>query len=134
MHEEKREFAYVPGLFGEGVLEELRGHGKEYMRLMSYYASAMLEIETKFKVLSIEFNGKFDRNPIESIKTRLKTPQSIIEKMNRIGKPVNVESIEKELIAGTPIDEIPIQEKSKYTQSMLLDGIKAALSKAVVEE
>ena len=105
MHEEKREFAYVPGLFGEGVLEELRGHGKEYMRLMSYYASAMLEIETKFKVLSIEFNGKFDRNPIESIKTRLKTPQSIIEKMNRIGKPVNVESIEKELsdIAGVRV-------------------------------
>ena len=46
----------------------------------------------------------------------------------------SLESIEKELIAGTPIDEIPIQEKSKYTQSMLLDGIKAALSKAVVEE
>ena len=87
------------------MLEELRGHGKEYMRLMSYYASAMLEIETKFKVLSIEFNGKFDRNPIESIKTRLKTPKSIIEKMNRIGKPLTVESIEKELsdVAGVRV-------------------------------
>ena len=105
MHEEKREFSYVPGLFGDDVLEELRGHGKEYMRLMSYYASAMLEIETKFKVLSIEFNGKFDRNPIESIKTRLKAPKSIIEKMNRIGKPLTVESIEKELsdVAGVRV-------------------------------
>ena len=46
----------------------------------------------------------------------------------------SLESIEKELIAGTPIDEIPVQEKSKFTQSMLIDGIKAALTKAVPEE
>ena len=46
----------------------------------------MLEVETKFKVLSIEFNGRFDRNPIETIKTRLKTPKSVMEKMERIGK------------------------------------------------
>ena len=46
----------------------------------------------------------------------------------------SLEGIEKELIAGTPIDEIPVQEKSKFTQSMLIDGIKAALNKAVPEE
>lgn len=46
----------------------------------------------------------------------------------------SLEGIEKELIAGTPIDEIPVQEKSKFTQSMLIDGIKAALDKAVPEE
>ena len=31
---------------------------------MSYYSSAMLEVETKFKVLNIEFSNKFDPNPI----------------------------------------------------------------------
>lgn len=39
-------------------------------------------------------------------------------------------SIEEALIAGTPIDEIQLTEKSKYTQTMLLDGIKQALDKA----
>ena len=59
MHEEKQEFSYVPGLFGEGVLEELRGHGKEYMRLMSYYASAMLEIQSSARRLLLRFPLRF---------------------------------------------------------------------------
>lgn len=42
----------------------------------------------------------------------------------------SLEFIEEQLIAGTPIDQITISEKSKYTQEMLLDGIKNALSKA----
>ncbi|MBP3656861.1 MAG: GTP pyrophosphokinase family protein [Clostridia bacterium] len=103
--QEIRRVAYAPGLIAEGVYDQLRGQEKEYMRLMSYYASAMLEMETKFKVLSIEFNGRFARNPIESIKTRMKTPGSIFEKMNRIGVPITVENIERELsdVAGVRV-------------------------------
>ena len=67
--------------------------------------SAMLEVETKFKVLNIEFSNKFDRNPIESIETRLKKPRSIYEKMNRLGLPISVDAIEKNLndIAGVRV-------------------------------
>ena len=103
--QESKEVTFAPGLMADGILSEIRDLGKEYMRLMSYYSSAMLEIETKFKVLSIEFNGKFDRNPIESIKTRLKSPKSIIEKMGRIGVPVSAANIERELsdVAGVRI-------------------------------
>ena len=102
---ESREITFAPGMSDGALFEQIRHQGKEYVRLMSCYSAAMLEVETKFKVLSIEFNGKFDRNPIESIKTRLKTPKSVIEKMNRIGKPVTVESIEKELsdVAGVRV-------------------------------
>jgi len=102
---ESREITFAPGLNDGALFEQIRHQGKEYVRLMSYYSAAMLEVETKFKVLSIEFNGKFDRNPIETIKTRLKTPKSVIEKMNRISKPVTVESIEKELsdVAGVRV-------------------------------
>ena len=103
--QETREVTFAPGLLTEDVFSELKNLGKEYMRLMSYYSSAMLEIETKFKVLNIEFNGKFDRNPIDSIKTRLKTPKSIIEKMDRIGVPLSVENIEHKLsdVAGVRV-------------------------------
>ena len=105
MQLEKNVFTYAPGIETEIDLDEIRALGKDYIRLMSYYSAAMLEIETKFKVLSIEFNGKFDRNPIETIKTRIKTPMSVVEKMNRLGKPVTVQSIEQSLsdIAGVRV-------------------------------
>ncbi len=40
-------------------------------------------------------------------------------------------TIEEELKKGTDIDSIPISEKSKYTQTLLIDGVKAALDKAL---
>lgn len=103
--QENKEVTFAPGLIPSEVFEGLKVQGKDYMRLMSYYSAAMLEVETKFKVLNIEFNGKFDRNPIETIKTRLKKPQSIIEKMNRLGVPVTMESVERELsdVAGVRV-------------------------------
>lgn len=103
--QEEREITYAPGLRYDMLMSEMGHRAKDYMRLMSYYSSAMLEVETKFKVLNIEFNGKFDRNPIETIKTRLKAPRSIIEKMNRIGVPLSPENIERELsdVAGVRV-------------------------------
>ena len=103
--QERKEVAFAPDLIPEDILTELANQSKEYISLMSRYQAAMLEMETKFKVLSIEFNGKFDRNPIEAIKTRLKSPKSIREKMNRIGVPMTVESVERELsdVAGVRV-------------------------------
>lgn len=45
----------------------------------------MMEVETKLKVLNAEFSLQYDRNPFETIKTRLKSPVSIIKKLNRKG-------------------------------------------------
>lgn len=39
-------------------------------------------------------------------------------------------SIEEQLKQGTSIDDIPLSEKSKYTESLLIEGIKSALAKA----
>lgn len=39
-------------------------------------------------------------------------------------------SIEDQLKQGTSIDDIPLSEKSKYTESLLIDSIKSALAKA----
>lgn len=74
----------------------------EFARLMTYYRCAMMEIETKFKVLNEEFSLRFDRQPINSITTRLKNPLSIQEKLVHKGLPLSLESIERDLhdIAG----------------------------------
>jgi len=81
---------------------ETEKQSKEFIKLMSYYKCAMMEIETKFNVLNVEYSLVHDRNPISSIKTRLKKPQSIREKLERKGLEVSVANMEKSLadIAG----------------------------------
>lgn len=79
-----------------------------YMRvqeLMAYYRCAILEVETKFRVLNEQFSLQHERNPIEGIKSRLKSWDSILEKMHRKNLPLSVESIEKELfdVAGVRV-------------------------------
>ena len=74
----------------------------EFARLMTYYKCAMMEIETKFNVLNEEYSLTFDRNPISSIKSRLKSPLSIKDKLNRKNLPVTFQSVEENIcdVAG----------------------------------
>jgi putative GTP pyrophosphokinase len=76
-----------------------------YNELMAYYKCAMMEVETKFRVLNEEFSLKYDRNPISAIKTRLKTTKSIVEKLNRYNFPISPESVEENLndVAGVRV-------------------------------
>ena len=60
---------------------EFRKNFENAKRIMTYYHCAMLETETKFKVLNYQFSLEQERNPIESIKTRLKSFDSITEKL-----------------------------------------------------
>ena len=65
-----------------------------------------MEVETKFRVLNEQFSLAHDRNPIESIKTRVKSLESITEKLNRRNlSALNAEYIEENLtdIAGIRI-------------------------------
>ncbi len=76
-----------------------------WRELMAYYRCAMMEVETKFKVLNEQFSLLYDRNPIEAIKSRMKTMESIAEKMERKGFPFTIESLEKQMhdVAGVRI-------------------------------
>lgn len=92
----------VTEMIGSEKLVEMRESGRKLKRLMSYYRCAILEVETKFKVLNEQFSLEHERNPIDSIKSRLKSPESIIEKLNRKNLPQNIASIEENLydVAG----------------------------------
>ncbi len=76
-----------------------------YKELMSRYQCAIMEIETKFKVLNEEFSLQYDRNPIESIKTRLKSQESIFRKLRIKNLPISLASIEENIfdIAGVRV-------------------------------
>lgn len=76
-----------------------------YRELMSFFSCAMMEVETKFRVLSEDMSISFDRNPIETIHTRLKSPESVMKKLSRRGLPLAIRSIEENLhdIAGVRV-------------------------------
>lgn len=73
--------------------------------LMSCYRCAIMEIETKFRVLDERFSLTHDRNPIDDIQSRLKSPESIRDKLLRKNLPFTLEAIEEHLfdIAGIRI-------------------------------
>lgn len=91
--------------FSDSELEEILRTGHEFRKLMSYYKCAMMEVETKFRVLNENMSYEYDRNPIETIKTRLKKPESILEKMKRRDVPFDPKAIEKNIfdIAGVRV-------------------------------
>ena len=61
----------------EMPLDRIVEETKEFQKLMTYYQCAIMEIETKFNVLNAEYSLQHDRNPINSVKSRLKSPVSI---------------------------------------------------------
>lgn len=69
------------------------------------YKCALMEVETKFNVLNSQLSLKYDTNPIESIKTRIKSFESIIGKVERYGLDPSLESIEEHMndIAGARV-------------------------------
>ena len=87
------------------VQDVLRTFTARYKELMAYYRCAMMEVETKFRVLSENFSLEDDRNPIEAIKTRMKSPESIRNKLESRNLPITIESIEKNLndVAGVRV-------------------------------
>ena len=76
-----------------------------FNNLMMQYRCAIMEVETKFKVLNEEFSQEYNRNPFESMSTRLKSPESIFEKLLRKGYPISVKNVEKHLadVAGVRV-------------------------------
>ena len=86
-------------------MQEFRNLILEARSLMGRYRCAVMEVETKFKVLNEELSLLNDHNPIESIKSRLKTPDSIYGKLKRKNLPMTLEAIERNLfdIAGVRV-------------------------------
>ena len=66
---------------------------KQFRELMMMYTCAIREVKTKLEVLNDDLAVRYQRNPIQMIKSRVKKPMSILEKLQRRGHPISVESI-----------------------------------------
>lgn len=95
----------IPNETKEKIIELFKENTLPVERLFANYRCAIMEVETKFKVLNEEFSLIYDGNPIESIKSRIKSNESILKKIIRKDLPLDLESIEENLedIAGVRV-------------------------------
>ena len=77
----------------------------EFIELTHLYESAVETVKTQLNIYDSEFSIKFKRNPIHSIESRVKSPQSIIEKLQRKGLTPSAKSAQANLmdIAGVRV-------------------------------
>ena len=77
----------------------------QFQQIMMVYESAIKQIETKLDILNKESKVNRKRNPIETVKSRIKTPDSIAKKLEKKGFPVTFESMMTNLndIAGVRV-------------------------------
>lgn len=112
----------ISDFFNENSLSKVQEDFEKLKAIMSCYQCAILEIETKFKVLNEQFSLNHERNPIESIKTRMKSAESIREKLLRKNLPFQFDSLDTLYdIAGVRVicsfvDDIYMLEKCLLKQ------------------
>ena len=129
----------------EEILEALKENMKLCKKLMTYYSCALLEIETKCKVLNQQFSLEQEHNPIETIKTRLKSTESILEKLHRKNLPMDMAAVEENLydVAGIRVicpfindiycladcllqqDDVTLIEKKDYIKNPKENGYRS---------
>lgn len=92
-------------LLSDEFLDLIEKNKRPMDELMSYYQCAIMEVETKFKVLNQEYSLEYDKNPIEGIKTRIKSYDSIVRKIRRKNIPMSLTAIEENIkdIAGVRV-------------------------------
>ena len=81
----------LPGAMSGGLISSVKTDSSEvsYQEVMLQYRCALKALESRLEILNEEFSLQHDRNPIESMKSRLKSPSSIMNKMQKRGLPLD---------------------------------------------
>ncbi len=132
-------------LMSDEFIDFIQGNKLPYDTMIAYYRCAVMEIETKFKVLNEQFSLQYDRNPIEGIKTRIKSMESIMKKMRNKEIPLSLASLEENIrdIAGVRVicsflddiymladcllqqDDVKLIERKDYIQNPKPSGYRS---------
>lgn len=85
--------------------ENLLAFATRFQQLMLLYEGGIKQITTKLDILNREYHISGQRTPIETVKSRLKTPKSIAEKLKRKHFPMTIDSIVENLndVAGVRV-------------------------------
>ena len=74
------------------VSEEFQHMVEEFFLVQSRYSAAIREIQTKLEILDDEFQMRHQRNPIHHMQSRLKSIQSMLDKLKRRNQEVSIKS------------------------------------------
>ncbi len=86
--------SYRKALKADMDLKVSHGEGIDSWREVTLvYNAALKQIETKMEILNDEFQHVHQYNPIEHIKARIKTPESIVKKLKRHGYESTIENM-----------------------------------------
>ena len=89
----------------DDVLDFVKENTLPFDTMMTYYQCAIMEVETKFRVLNAQFSLQYERNPIENITSRVKSVDSLIRKVRDKKIPLSFTSLEENIndIAGVRV-------------------------------
>ncbi len=81
---------------------DLRAMRDEFQRFLMEYRFGLAEVETKISILREEFQEMHAYNPIEHVSSRVKSPDSLVDKVRRKGIETDFDSIRASItdIAG----------------------------------
>lgn len=87
------------------AMEQLSTIEKELKRFLLSYRFGLEEVMTKINILRQDFQYIHEYNPIEHVKSRVKSPESILKKINRKNLEISIPSIKENIrdIAGIRI-------------------------------
>lgn len=86
-------------------VDEFFDNAQEFGKLMMMYNCAIKEVTTKFDVLNDDMSVRYKRNPIETVKSRIKKPRSIVKKLIKNDWPVTLDAVSENLndVAGVRV-------------------------------
>ena len=85
--------------------QRLLSENRRYQEVMLQYRCALKALESRLEILNEEFSLQHDRNPIESMKSRLKSPSSIMNKMHKRGLSLDFPTMQANImdVAGVRV-------------------------------
>ena len=85
--------------------QRLLSENLKYQEIMLQYRCALKALESRLEILNEEFSLQHDRNPIESMKSRLKSPSSIMNKMHKRGLSLDFPTMQANImdVAGVRV-------------------------------
>lgn len=87
------------------AIATMREFGQDFSRMLMEYQFAINEVLTKVEILRQEFTHLYRYNPIEHVSSRVKTPESLAQKLVRKGVKMSSESVANNIydVAGVRI-------------------------------
>lgn len=118
-------------------LKQIKAFADSYLTLRCRYQSALREVRTKLEILDDEFQTRYSRNPIHHMESRIKSPQSILQKLSRKQLPTTPDSAMENLRDIAGIRVVCAYLNDIYTIAKLLtqqDDIKLVMERDYIKQ